>query len=372
MTASARGSQGSGERPLPSGRGRALGSIRSGASNRWIFVIGLTLGCLGLSSLLPARLATAQAVSPTATPTGAGAVAGPREAEFINRSRRTRCAEEDNVDVRVVAGDATTLRISAEHPPYIGLIREDSMAPDFTDCDMSSDPVFRFKPRTVILYEDAAIRLVGHAFETFWRPELVDVRVGERLEPGLHLLQLLRKGPPDIEILVVYPSDGYWRAKPLPPRQLADSGYGSSFLVGPVEEDGRPIVKIRSLRFNPRDLSFHIDFVNGQRGILRVLADTREHTRLDFVIDRPVAPGQAIAALRSMYVTRDNADASLAMSPAPGTPGAERHEPIMDFDRFRAAWGRFGRIHPSRHNLSAPDMLFDQFGTVPFNGSLAR
>ncbi len=316
----------------------------------------------------------AQAVAPQPGPPSAAPAApqtGGREAVFVNRSRITRCAEEDNVDVRVLADDATSLRISAEHPPYIGLIREDSTAPDFTDCDMSSDPVFRFKPRTVILYEDASIRLVGHAFETFWRPEVVDFRVGERNEPGLHLVQLLRKGPPDIEILVVYPSDGYWRAKPLPPKQLPDSAYGSSFLVGPVEDDGRPIVKFRAFRFEPADLSFHLEFANGQRGVLRVLEDSREHTRLGFVIDRAVAPGQAIAALRSMYVTRSNADVSLAIGPV-STAGAQRHEPIMSFERFRAAWGRFGRVHPSWHNLSAPDMLFDQFGTAPLSGGPTR
>ena len=36
---------------------------------------------------------------------------------------------------------------------------------------------------------------------------------------------------------MLYPQDGYWRARPLPPVNLKWSAYGSSFLVGPVEFD---------------------------------------------------------------------------------------------------------------------------------------
>ena len=115
--------------------------------------------------------------------------------DFVNASRATRCAEEDNVYVKLLGSGVTSFRISAEHPPYIAAVSNDSTAPDFTHCDMSQDPSFRFAPRTVILYEDAEIRLVGHSFSTFWRPDVVDFRVGEKNEPGLHLVQLLKRGP---------------------------------------------------------------------------------------------------------------------------------------------------------------------------------
>jgi hypothetical protein len=59
----------------------------------------------------------------------------------------------------------------------------DSTAPDFTACDMSQRPAaFPFAPRTVVLHEDADIRLVGHTFPSFWRPEVVDFEVGGRTE----------------------------------------------------------------------------------------------------------------------------------------------------------------------------------------------
>jgi len=300
--------------------------------------------------------------------TGAGQTGAFIGAEFVNRSKATRCAEEDNVDVRVRAPAVGRFTVTAEHPPYISLIQTDSTAPDFTDCDMSADPVFKFKPRTVVLHEDASIRLVGHSFETFWRPETVDFRVGARSEPGLHLVQLLRKNVPspgtpavrDVEILVVYPSDGYWRAKPLPPVHLPDSAYGSSFLVGPVEDDGRPVVRFRSIRFDPSDLSFHLEFAAGGQGVLKVIEDSRIRTRLEVAFDRPIDAGRAFAALRSMYVTPVNADTAIAIAPLAAGAG-EHHVPVMVFERFTAPWGRFGRTLPSRHNLSAPDTIFGDF-----------
>jgi hypothetical protein len=285
------------------------------------------------------------------------------EVDFINASQFTRCAEEDNVYVKVQAAGIHRFSIVAEHPPYVRAITTDSTAPDFTHCDMSGDPRFRFTPLTTVLYEDNNIRLVGHRFDTFWRGEQVDFWVGDRNVPGLHLVQLLRKGERDIEILVVYPADGYWRAKPLPPPQLSDSAYGSSFLIGPIEEDGRPLVRFRSLRFNPQGLRFDLQFADSSRGRLSVVSDTREKTELRVELERASTTDSPFAALRSMFVTTDNSDASIAQwNNASGHP---QRFPIMEFDRFRAASGRFGRIEPSRHNLSAPDHVFEQFSTTP-------
>ncbi|MFM8546833.1 MAG: hypothetical protein ACKODB_04350 [Betaproteobacteria bacterium] len=73
--------------------------------------------------------------------------------------------------------------------------------------------------------------------------------------------------------------------------------------------------------------------------------------------DRP------FAALRSMFVTVDNADASVAAWQ--DLQGKRRTEPLLGFGRFEAATARFGRDHPSRHNLSAPDHVFGDFGRTP-------
>ena len=71
--------------------------------------------------------------------------------DFLNASRATRCAEEDNVYVKLLGPRITAFRIRAEHPAYINTVTQDSTAPDFTACDMSQDPSFPFTPRKVIL-----------------------------------------------------------------------------------------------------------------------------------------------------------------------------------------------------------------------------
>jgi hypothetical protein len=283
------------------------------------------------------------------------------EVDFVNASKPTRCAEEDNVYVRVAGEDIGRFRIRAEHPPYIAEIREDSTAPDFTHCDMSADPSFAFTARKVVLYEDASIRLVGHTFGTFWRPTVVNTRVGDRNEPGLHLIQLIRRSATsEVEQLVVYPADGYWRVKPMPPRTLPDTAYGSSFLFGPVEEDGRPFVAIREIVFEPEPVRFRLEFADGRRGVLQVVQTRPDVSILEMTVEPPVPAGQPFAALRSMYVTERQADVAVASRPGKAQ-GAVVASPVLEFDRFRSRSARFGRVVPSHHNLSAPDFVFEGF-----------
>lgn len=276
--------------------------------------------------------------------------------DFVNASRATRCAEEDNVYVKILGAGVSAFRIGAEHPPYIASVKIDSIAPDFSHCDMSQDPQFHFVARTVTLYDDAAIRLVGHTFPTNWRPDVVDFIVDGKTERGLHLVQLLKRGTPrDIEILVVYPADGYWRAKPLPPAALEDSAYGSSFLFGPIEESSRPFVAIREIVFDAATLTFRLAFRNGGRATLTVNDATRARLSLALTLDPPAGAEQPFAALRSMFVTPLQADTAIAAWP--GGVAA----PILGFNRINTPVARFGRIEQSQHNLSAPDMVFEDF-----------
>ena len=302
-----------------------------------------------------AALATASLLAACCLESGA-AVPAPVAVDIVNASRATRCAEEDNVYVKLLAAGVTSFRIGAEHPPYIASVRKDSTAPDFTTCDMSGDPVFRFAKRKVTLYVNREIRLVGHTFESFWRPDVVDFHVGGKNERGLHLVQLIsRSTRGEVETLVVYPADGYWRVKPLPPATLQDTAYGSSFLFGPIEEDRRPFVAIRSIAFDPATLTFRLAFRNGTKGVLKVISAQPGRTQLALDLDPPVAADRPFAALRSMFVTAEQADVAMAVS-----PGREP-VPILDFSSMNAASVRFGRVKPSRHNLSAPDLVFDKF-----------
>jgi hypothetical protein len=279
------------------------------------------------------------------------------DVDIVNASRKTACAEEDNVYVQLQGPGIRWFGIRAEHPHYAQQLRRDSTAPDFTACDMSNDPRFAFQPRRVLLYRDANYQLVGHTFRSNWRPESVEWTVGQRREPGLHLVQLSRRVAQGwVEVLVVYPSDGYWRIKPLPPRGLRDSAFGSSFLFGPIEEDGRPLVRIAAIHFDPAALTFRLQFRNGGQGFVRLTEVSPQSTTLALELDPPLAPRQSFAALRSMFVTPQQADVAVASWPA--RPAGE---PILAFGSVSASSIRFGRQFPSKHNLSAPDLVFDRF-----------
>lgn len=283
-------------------------------------------------------------------------VAGTAETVRVdNDSHPTRCAEEDNVYVKFEGRGIRRFSIEAIHPVYAASIASDNSAADFAGCTPWHDRLYRFAPKDVTLYEDADYALVGHTFANFWRPESVDVRVGSNVTPGLHLVQLIRKlGERRIEILVVYPSDGYWRAKPLPPAGVPDTAYGSSFLIGPVEEDGRPFVRIQRLAFDPARLEFRLELTSGE-GRLRVVQATPIGTKLE--VELPPSDGKSpFAALRSMFVSTDKADASEIVI-GPRQPVV----PILDFKSGEASEALFARSTPSRHNTSAPDLRFGDF-----------
>ncbi len=286
--------------------------------------------------------------------------AGPIAVTVENASTPTLCAETDNVYLKLTSSAVRRFTIEATHPAYAGTIVADRTAPDFRNCDMSGDPVHRAEPRRVTIYETGDMQLIGYTFTSFWRPNTVPVRVGARVEAGLHLLQLFTKFKERTEeVLVLYPADGYWRARPLPPEHLSYSAYGSSFLIGPVETAGRPFVDIRDIAFDPSTMSFRLVFARGGEATLRLDAVDREHIALEVKFDRAVE-ARPFAALRSMFVTETNADAAQVAWRAGGGKAYEV-APIMSFGRADALEFWAGRRLPSRHNTSAPDMIFRSF-----------
>jgi hypothetical protein len=284
----------------------------------------------------------------------------PVAVEMVNASRKTDCAEEDNVYVKFLGAGVTGFRLAVRHPPYIAEVTTDSTAPDFSRCDMSHDPSFPFTPRDVTLFDDGRYKLLGHTFKTNWRPNVVPFRVGAKTESGLHLVQLFKYvNGAAIELVVLYPADGYWRAKPLPPVGSPETAYGSSFLIGPIEEQGRPLVALSGIAFDPARLSFAVTFARGGSGRLTVTDARPDGLDLDVELSPPVAAGQPFTALRSMFVTPLQADVSeVAWRTASGT---EEHRPILDFANVSVREARFGRVTKSLHNLSAPDVVFGGF-----------
>jgi hypothetical protein len=280
--------------------------------------------------------------------------------DVTNASEPTLCAEKDNVYLKLQSDKAQRFTIEAVHPGYIGTIVVDRWAPDFTNCDMSKDPVYPFKQRRVTLHETNDWWLVGLTFPSFWRPNQVAVRVGDRVETGLHLLQVWtwREGIAD-EVLVIYPADGYWRARPLPPVNLRWSAYGSSFLIGPIETVGRPLVDITGINYEPETRTFTLNFLRGGNATLRLEKLDKERIVLDVAMSQPVAGGP-FAAVRSMWVTENNCDvAHVGWLEA----GSQRwkQQSVMDFGGAQAEQIWAGRLAPSRHNTSAPDMAFRDF-----------
>jgi hypothetical protein len=281
--------------------------------------------------------------------------------EIRNRTVPTLCAEDDNVYITFTSRKVRHFRIEARPPAVIGGIVEDSRAPDFTDCTIKDQPPGpEDKVDRIVLHEDDDSMLVGYRHSEFWRKGNVPLRVGDREEKELHLVQLFvktAKGP--YEYLVLYPLDGYWRARPLPPARLDEVAYGTSFLIGEVQEKERPFVQLEAVRYVPKSRSFELTFPGGGLGTLRVIAITDKVAAFDASLQDGVRR-RPFAALRSMYVTETNADSSHVAWRRQRARGWE-FRPLPDFRGGRAEEFWLGRTGFSRHNTSAPDTVLRQF-----------
>ena len=307
----------------------------------------LGLACVGLAATTSALAAEELAV------------------RVVNASEPTLCAETDNVYVKLISSSVRRFSVEAVHPAYGRTIVVDRAAPDFRNCNMAGDPVFKAEPRQLTIAENAQWRLAGIVYPSFWRRPTVPVRVGDRVEEGIHLLQLWKKLPDSTaEVLVLYPPDGYWRARPLPPKHLGWSAYGSSFLVGPVDTAGRPFVDLHEVVFDPSVPAFRLAFARGGGAILQVETLDAERIALRVSLEAAVGDEQPFAALRSMFVTETNADVARLGWRAAGMPQWQ-DAPIMSFRAADAVELWAGRVVPSHHNLSAPDMRFGEFRSAP-------
>jgi len=279
-----------------------------------------------------------------------------------NASEPILCAEKDNVYVKFTSPEVKRFSIEAVHPNYIGTIVTDRSAFDLNNCpDLAAAPYITEQPQRHTIFETPDLQLVGLTIPNFWRKTVVPVRVGDKVETRAQLLQLwVRANDRAEEVLVLYPQDGYWRARPLPPANLKWSAYGSSFMVGPIEFDQRPLVDIREVVFDPDTKSFRLQFTRGGSATLRLDNLDTDHQTLEVTLDPPVVADKPFAALRSMFVTEINNDVAQLGWREKGRPSWQRTG-IMDFTRANATAVWAGRLVPSRHNPSAPDMVFRDF-----------
>ena len=155
-----------------------------------------------------------------AMPLRAQTAADERSVRVENKSEPVLCAEKDNIYIPVSAANVNRFRISAIHPSYIGGLIADRWAADWANCDFGGEPAPGEKPRQperITLYEDIDWQIIGYKYPAFWRPANVPVKIGGKSFEGLHLVQIwMRHNNSAEEILVVYPPDGYWRARPRP------------------------------------------------------------------------------------------------------------------------------------------------------------
>ena len=283
-----------------------------------------------------------------------------------NTSEPVLCAEKDNITLNFADQSVRKFRIEAAHPIYLAGVQRDNWKADWTNCDFGPTPPKKANaappkpPQRVTIYEEPAQWVVGWRFDHFWRPAAATFQVGDRIEKGLHLIQLWQIRPNGgEEVLVMYPQDGYWRARPLGPKGRDLTAFGSSFLIGPIEVEGRPLVKLKNIIFDPKKRSFKLDFAKGGNAVVSLAEVSANRTALDIVFDKPIS-GAPFTALRSMYVTDFNNDVARVAARISGQKGWQQ-DSIMSFKggRISSLWA--GRTAPSQHNTSSPDMVFKDF-----------
>ncbi len=280
---------------------------------------------------------------------------------IVNNSVPELCAEKDNIELDLLSQRVRRMQIQAVHPSYINMIGTDRWAPDWSSCDLTHDPKFAAQARRLTFWETPEFWLTGYTFPSFWRPNDVPVRVGDRVENGFHLIQVwMSYRERAEEIMVIYPPDGYWRARPLPFEDMRWTAYGSSFLVGPVEVQERPIVAFDEIIFDPQSRAFTLKFQRGGQATLRLDKIDQERIVLDVCYSDAMPDNLPFASLRSMYAMQTMSDAArVAWRTKRGNNWEEA--PVIGFQGASATELWVGRHLPSRHNLSAPDMVFSRF-----------
>jgi hypothetical protein len=289
------------------------------------------------------------------------ALAAPIAVTVKDKGVKTLCAEEDNVYATLSAPGVKSFEVAARHPIYGPSLKSNASKPNFRHCKITPAKDYKSQPRNEVLFMGAKVMIKAITYPSYWRKQDVQVNVkGGRQDHGFHIVQVwvLVKGVWQ-EALVLHAADGYWRLRPLPMPQFDIAVYGTSFLIGPVEEEGRPFVRIASLDIDPEALTLTAHFEKGgQAKVSIVNLDTNE-LRAKVELDPPVATDGPFVALRSMYVAQDNADtAELHWTAA---DGLNQVDPVIGFGQVQASAVGFERSAPSKHNVSAPDILFDKF-----------
>jgi hypothetical protein len=283
--------------------------------------------------------------------------------KVVNKSTPEICAERDNVELDFISPQVRHMEVQAVHPAFIGMIGKDRWAPDFSACNMPHAE--GALPRKTF-FESPTLWLTGLTDPNFWRPTDIKIKVGDRVDSGFAYIQLwmLFRERAE-EILVLYPADGNWRIRPLPFDDKRWTAYGSSFQIGPLEIQNspagpRPIVAIKDIAFDPAAKAFTLNFARGGSAVVAIKQVDQDHIALSVDYSGAMPDKLPFAALRSMYTTEVNADVARINWREKDGKGW-RESPVMSFPGAAVTELWAGRQAPSRHNLSAPDMIFSHF-----------
>ncbi len=302
-----------------------------------------------------------------------------------NASTTTKCAEEDNVYVKLLSPDIRKFTFDAIQPIYASKVRFNRRAPDFTNCTFgplvdaqkakseikTPAALPPFQPASQVLYEDADIIINGIRYPDFWRKKPVPLTVDGKKQENWHLLQVFTKrskfGGKPFEYLVLYPQDGYWRSRMMPVqkldkrKKLVDNVYGASFLVGPVDEIERPFVEIASVSIDPKARRFDLVFVKGGSAKLDFGEPTPTSFSVNVTLERVANTlNQPFAAVRSMFVSETNADSARLMWRS-SPEGSWQGGLLPTVKQVQASEIKIDRAVPSKHNTLSPDFVFRNF-----------
>ncbi len=151
-----------------------------------------------------------------------------------------------------------------------------------------------------------------------------------------------------------------WRAARIP--------YGQSeafrFYGGPIDREGRPHVRFKEVSFDPKTRTFTLTFEKGGSATVRIAKADTNRMALDVAFDKGIENGP-FAMLRSMYVTEFNNDMARIAVREREAKGW-REENIMKFGKAHATDIWMGRLSPSQHNTSSPDVVFNSFSDGPY------
>ncbi len=306
--------------------------------------------------------------------------AEPFSVTVVNASTQTKCAEEDNVYIKLQSPDVTKFSFDALQPVYARKVRFSRTAPDFTDCSFGplidaqkaklegKAPAKKSPPPKLdskVLYEDDELIIKGVQYPDFWRKTPVPMTINGKSVESRHLIQVFTKrsslrGKP-FEYLVLYPQDGYWRSRMMPVKGRGDNVYGASFLIGPVEEKERPFVDISSIAINTKARRFDLAFARGGSGQLNFNEPTPQAFGIVVSLKRdPANASLPFAAFRSMYVSETNADTARLMWRS--APNAEWRGGLLPSVKQETAMEvKLDRVMPSKHNTLSPDFVFRNF-----------